>query len=272
TGRRPIFGSVPPVRAVDEIGVVRTRLVVYIQQVEPKPDRAGGHRAAAARDVEEILFGEFPGVGGVRDEARLDPLLLAAQTLQGEEEEGLRKLPLDGRHAGRHVEPEHHHGVGGPAWSLLQLTEAQVVIDEWHGLRLDRAPLHRFLDREPPVEPRADAALADAFAHDLVLVDGSARLGFEIGQLELLPQPVDEIIELELDHQLEFALAGTALAGLVARAGLRGSQDVADFSLALARAAFRLGIREPEPRMLEHAHRNPYGALGGIRDEVAAGE
>ena len=60
---------------------------------------------------------------------------------------------------------------------------------------LDRAPPDRLLDRAPAIEPRTHAAFVPAFAHELS-TRIRAAFGLEIGQLQLFPQPVENVLDL----------------------------------------------------------------------------
>src|SRR6185437_949715 len=103
------------------------------------------------------------------------------------------------------------------------------------------APLHQLLEGAPPVEARTRAAPVPALA-DPVAVVGRTGARLEIGQLHLLPQPVDDVVDLELEQQLHLALV-TAAGALLARSlvARRIGEHVAGLGLALARALLLLG-------------------------------
>src|SRR6185312_2345686 len=107
---------------------------------------------------------------------------------------------------------------------------------------------------------------------DPVAVVGRTGARLEIGQLHLLPQPVDDVVDLELEQQLHLALV-TAAGALLARSlvARRIGEHVAGLGLALARALLLLGTAQPEVIVLEHAHRHAHGA-GAVIDDFAAGD
>src|SRR6267378_1011875 len=61
------------------------------------------------------------------------------------------------------------------------------------------------------VEARARAALVPALAGVFGLVHRRGALGLELRELELLPQPVDDLVELQFDDEADLAVAGAAL-------------------------------------------------------------
>src|SRR5205085_5721848 len=116
---------------------------------------------------------------------------------------------------------------------------------------LDGVALHRLLHGAPAVEARARAALVPALAHVFGLVHGRGALGLEFRKLQLFPQPVDDLVDLQLDHEADLAVAGaTGLAGFAAFLA-PGLQDVAGLAPALARALLPLPVRKPQARVLE---------------------
>ena len=121
------------------------------------------------------------------------------------------------------------------------------------------ATLDELLEGAAPIEPRARAAPVPAFAHPVRLVRGAdARL--EIRQLHLLPEPVDDVVDLELEQELHFAFVLPARA-LLARAALavRALQYIAGLGFALARAFLVLRAAQAEVIVLEHAHGHAHG-------------
>src|SRR5690242_718073 len=109
--------------------------------------------------------------------------------------------------------------------------EAQVVVDEWRRIVLDRSPLQGLLDGAPAVQPRPDATPPGALADDLLVLDRGAGLGPQIGKLELVAQPVDDVVDLELEQQLEIAalVAAFAFAAATVHARIGRTQRVARF-------------------------------------------
>src|SRR5205823_78809 len=120
----------------------------------------------------------------------------------------------------------------------------------------DRVALDRLLHRAAPIEPRARAALVPAFADVLGLVHGRDALGLELRQLQLLPQPVDDLVDLQLDHEADLAVAGAARLALLLAFFPSGLQDVAGLAAALAGALLYLRLGEPQARVLEELHRH----------------
>src|SRR4029077_20590939 len=101
---------------------------------------------------------------------------------------------------------------------------------------LDGVPLHRLLHRAPAVQARARAALVPALAHVVGLVHGGAALGLELRQLRSLPQPVDDLVDLQLDDEADLALAGAALLAGLGAVLAPLLQHVARLAAPLARA------------------------------------
>src|SRR5207237_2527927 len=98
--------------------------------------------------------------------------------------------------------------------------------------------------------------------------------GLELGQLQLLPEPVDDLVDLELDDEADLAFAGAPLAPLRVAFLAPGLQDVAGLALALARALVHLRVGEAKPRMLQELYRHGDRAVArpghevGIRQEL----
>src|SRR6185295_10464854 len=147
----------------------------------------------------------------------------------------LREAPLGVVHAARDVEGEDHRRVHRRAGALHQLAEAQIVVDDGDGIVLNASTLDGFLDGPSAIETGAGAALVPALAHVVGLVHRRRAPRLELGELQLFPQPVDDLVHLELDHEADFALPGAALArigtGLAA-----GLQHLAGLAAPLAGA------------------------------------
>src|SRR5207247_5221820 len=111
---------------------------------------------------------------------------------------------------------------------------------------------------------RARAALVPAFADVFGLVHRRAALGLELRELELLPQPVDDLVELELHDEADLAVVGAARLALLAAFLAAGLQHIAGLAAPLARALLHRSVGEPQPRVPEeldrHRHRAPAGA------------
>ena len=207
----------------------------------------------------------------MRHEHRLERAVLAPQPLHHPEEERLGELAVAVGHAARDIQHEEHHRVHRRLAPPRQLAKAQVLVGEGLGGTGRAAALHQLLEGAAPVEPRARAAPVPALADPVAVVGGpGARL--EVRQLHLLPDPVDDVVDLELEQQLHLAFITSAralLAGsLVAR---RIGQYVAGLGLALARALGFFRASQAEMVVLEHAHRHAHRACAAV-DDVAAGD
>src|SRR5688572_17577487 len=86
-GRLAVLGGVFPVRGVKEVDVVAALVEARLHRVEREAGNRRGDRAAARGGLEKLALVEFPRLGGVREEQRLDLAVLPADALQGEEEE-----------------------------------------------------------------------------------------------------------------------------------------------------------------------------------------
>src|SRR4029077_20301041 len=105
---------------------------------------------------------------------------------------------------------------------------------------------HYFIGGGARVEPRAGAAPIPALAHPFTL-GGRAGARLEVRQLHLLPQPVDDVVDLELEQELHAAVIAAA-AALLTRALVlaRIGEHVPGLGLALAGALLLLGIAQSE--------------------------
>ena len=175
------------------------------------------------------------------------------------------------RHARGDVHREEHDGLRRGALAHRELPIAQVVVGERRRILMDRTPLDRFLQRAPPVEPRAHAAPAPALARVVVLAHRAA-LDLEVRELQLLPEPIDDVVDLELEHELVAALVVAALA--FARVAVRRIREhVAGLAVALADAAALARVAQAEARVLEETDRHLDGAVGAwqhvaVRDQL----
>src|ERR1700722_10247000 len=133
------------VRGVEKVHVVSAWVEARAHDLADFLQSGGGDGASAAAHLEEFLFVEFPGLGGVGDENGVQIMVLAAQSLHCPEKEGLGELPVAVRHAGRDVHEKEDDGLRGGLLALRQLTEAQIVVREPRGIRrLDPAALDGF--------------------------------------------------------------------------------------------------------------------------------
>src|SRR5687768_2896477 len=270
-GRLAVLRGIFAVRGVEEVGVVAAGVEALLHLVQREARDARGDRAAARGGLEELAFVEFPRLSGVREKQRFDLAVLPADALQREEEELLGQPPLRLVHAARDVEREDHRSVGRWRGALHQLTEAQVLVDDRHRILLDRTSFDRFLHRLAAIQAGARAALVPAFAYVVGLVHGPRALGLQLGKLELFPQPVDDLVDLELHHEADLAVAGAAAFARLAAFFLARLQHVARLAAALARALAGLRVEQPEARVLEKLDRHRHGAVRP-RDQVRAGE
>ena len=227
--------------------------------------------------LEKVAFRKRPGARGVGDKTRVDARIAAAQALQGQEEKSFRQPALVLAHAGRHIEHEEHHRVNAGQGALQQLPKTQVFIGERHRMLLHRAPLDGLLDGTPAVQARTGAVLVPAGAHQLLLGDGPRPPRLQVGQLEVFPQPVEDIVDGKFQQQTDLAAAAGAFlraiaTGLIAVHGTRRAQQVAGLAFALAGARFQPWRGQPEARVLQQAHRYLHAALPRIADQVRAGD
>src|SRR5574341_426708 len=267
-----ILGGVLAVGGVEEVDVVAARVVARLRELERESRHAGGDGAAARGRLEELALVEFPGLRGVREEHRLDLGVPAPDPLQREEEELLREAPLRLVHAARDVEREDHRGARRRRRALVQLAEAQVLVDDGDGAFVEGFPLDRFLQCAPSVEAGAGAALVPALAHVVGLVQRRGAPGLELRELELLPEPVDDLIDLELDDELDFAVARAAGPAFGIALFARRLQHVAGRALALAGAGPGLRIEQAKARVLEELDGHDDRAVFRPADEVRSRE
>src|SRR6185437_12328583 len=144
------------------------------------------------------------------------------------------------RHAARDIEKEEDHGMDRGLAAPRKLPIAQVLVGERRGRTRRAAALHQLLEGAAPVESGAGAAAIPALTHPVGLLGGTdARL--EVGELHLLPQPVDDVVDLEFQQQLHLALVLPSRT-LLARTTLLGriGEHIAGLGLALAGALLLL--------------------------------
>ncbi len=108
---RLVRREVLAVGGVEQVDVVLARAEARVDDLAHFLQARRGDRAAGAGDAEELLFLEFPGFRGVRDEHQLQMTVLAAQALDRPEEERLGNLPLALAHAARYVEQQDDDGL-----------------------------------------------------------------------------------------------------------------------------------------------------------------
>src|SRR5213082_465330 len=182
--------GVVAVGGVEQVDVAASGVVAGVDDLAHLGESGGGHGAAAAAHLEEVRLVEFPRLGGVRHEQRLERAVFAPQPLHHPEEEGLGELAIAVGHAARDVQHEEHHRVQRRLTAPGELAVAQVLVDEGLCGPRRRAPLHQLLERAAPVEARARAVAVPALA-DPVGFLGRPHARLEVGQLHRFPQPVD---------------------------------------------------------------------------------
>src|SRR5205085_7118391 len=99
---------------------------------------------------------------------------------------------------------------------------------------LYRFSLDGLLQRLAPIEAGARAALVPALAHVVGVVHRRVAPRLELGELELLPEPVDDLVDLQLDHEADLAFAGAALAAVGAARVAPRLQDLSRLAAPLA--------------------------------------
>src|SRR5205814_4509636 len=104
---------------------------------------------------------------------------------------------------------------------------------------LDGAALHRLPDRAAAIEPGGRAAPVPALAHVVGIVERRRASRLELGELQLLPQPVDDLVDLQLDHEADLAVLGAArLRGPLAFLADRKSTRLNSSHLGISYAVF----------------------------------
>jgi hypothetical protein len=158
--------------------------------------------------------------------------------------------------------------------SANKLPETQVVIDERGRVLLNRTPPDRLFHGASAVQARTYAALVPALAHEFDVVLPRGLLWFEIGQLQLFPQPVENVFDFELEHELKIALTAAGLVATLILALLRLSraQYLSRFARTLARARFALRIAQSETSMLRKTHWNEHSAAARPAQNIWAGD
>src|SRR5439155_1013546 len=100
------------------------------------------------------------------------------------------------------------------------------------------------------------AAPVPALAHVVGIVERRRAARLELGELQLLPQPVDDLVDLQLDHEADLAVLGAArLRGPLAFLASR-LQHLARLAAPLARALPPLGPDQAQPRVMELTSRS----------------
>ena len=119
-------------------------------------------------------------------------------------------------------------------------------------------------------EPGTSAASIPTFA-DPVRLLGRSHAGLQVGKLHLLPQPVDNVIDLEFEQELDFALVLATLA-LLARPPLLGGirKYIAWLGFALTGSLLLLGAPQPEVIVFEHPDGDAHSARALV-DDIRAG-
>jgi len=152
-----------------------------------------------------------------------------------------------------------------------QLPEAQVVVGERRRLLLHGAALDCLLDGTAPVQPRAGAVLVPAFAHHVGLVQRGLAARLEFRQLELLPHPVQQLIDGKLHQQRDGAILVAGMV-VVVQIVIGAAQQIARLGRTLAGAGCAGAAGEPEARMLKQAQRHLHAALAVARHQIRSGD
>src|SRR5690606_5702169 len=105
-------------------------------------------------------------------------------------------------HARGDVEQEEGDGVGRWAPAPGKLSEAQIIVGDRNGLRSLRTPaLDHLLHGASAVQPRAGSASIPALADIGFLLDAGTCPRLQVWQLQLVPEPVEDVIDLEFQHE-----------------------------------------------------------------------
>src|SRR5690606_4583906 len=267
-----VVPEVRTVRRVEHVDVEAARVVALLDDLAHLAERGRRDGPAGARDLEEVFLRELPSLDGVRDEDGLEVRVLPAQALDGPEEERLCEPAVPLGHAGRDVHGEEDDRLGRRALTDDELAVAEIVVRERRPVALDRAPLDRLLHRAATVEARPHAAAVPTLPR-VVLLAHRAALHRQVRQLQLLPEPIDDVVYLELEHELVAAVLVAAFALAVALAVPRRRELVAGLRVALADTGALPLVAQPEARMLEEPDRHLNGAVAAredvdLRDQV----
>ncbi len=254
---------------IEEVDVVPRRVVARLDHLTHLIQAGRGDRAAGAGHLEKVRLVELPGFRGVCDEYGLEGAILASQALHHPEEKCLCELAIPIGHAARNIEHEEDDRVHRRLTPSRELTEAQVIVGEAPRPGLLAAALHHLLEGSAPVQARARAAPIPPFT-DPVRILGRTHARLQIGQLHLFPEPVDDVVDLDLQHELNLTLVLTT-GPLLARAliGARIGQHVPGLGSALTDTLGLAGSPQPKVVVLEHAHRDAYGARAVVDDFAA---
>src|SRR5579863_163604 len=255
---------------IEEIDVATSRVVASSNDLPHLVEAHGRDGAPRTRDLKELGFAEFPRFGGMSHEHGLEGAVLAPQTLHDPEKECLRELSIAIGHAARDVEQEEHDGMHGGLSPAGELSIAQVLIDEARRRAGRAAPFHHLLEGAAAIEPRARAATIPPLPYPVGFLRWTdARL--QVGKLHLLPEPIHDVVDLELEKKLDLALVLTARAFLTGAAlTARIGEHISGLGFALPRALLLLGATQPEMVMLEHAHGDAHGTRALV-DDITAG-
>src|SRR6185437_7548924 len=215
-----------------------------------------GDRAPGAHYIEELRLVEFPCLSRVRDEHDVQRAILAPQARCHPEEKGLGQLPVAIGHAAGDVQQEEYCRASGGLAAARELPIAQVFIDERGCFGVEGAPLRRLAHRAAPIQAGTRTAPVPALTPPVRFLTG-ARARLQIGQPEIFPEPVDDVVYLELEHQLDATALGTSGALLPGRALVaRLAQHIAWLGSTLPDARALPCATQPEAIVLEHAHRH----------------
>src|SRR5699024_1620470 len=94
----------------------------------------------------------------------------------------------------------------------------------------------------------------------------------EVGQLQLVPDPVDDILDLEFQHEAQFTVAAAAGTRLALALRLALAVDVAGFAGTLADAGFLFRAAQPEAVVFEETYGYPDRAVRRAAENIGAGD
>jgi hypothetical protein len=113
---------------------------------------------------------------------------------------------------------------------------------------------------------RRERAPIPTFAHPVRFV-GRPDARLQVGELHLLPQPVDDVVDLEFEQELDFTLILAARALFAGTALLRGiGKYIARLGFALAGTLLLFGTAQAEVIVLEHSHGDAHSARAFVDD------
>jgi len=190
----------------------------------------------------------------VRHEHDVYGVIFAAQPGRHPKEKSLGQLPIALRHAAGDVEQEKDHGAHRRLAASRELAESQILIGEGRRVRVLGAAFDRFLEGTPAIQAGARPAPVPPLAFPFGFL-GSSDPWLQIGELHVLPEPLDDVVHFELEQEFGAASLFSAGAFLSRTAGgIRLPEHIAGFGLPLTDALRFAGVPQPKAVMFEHAH------------------